>query len=154
MFHAFPKRLTASLLVILFVLSLVFVASAQFGAGTIHASAHSAAALVDVEDNDLPHGSYNNHLIHLHPASQILASTIHFSVTGGGLPTGATLTFYSDLQGRCTSNDLDGATVVVTGDGSFPPQPFTADGCKVGNYLIEAIDPLNRVYNAVLTISS
>ncbi len=152
--HLTPKRLVACLLTTLLVLSLVFVAAASIGAGNHTASAHSTVASTDVEDNDLPHGSYNNHLIHLHPSSQTFAATINFNVTGGGLPTGATLTFFSDLDGRCTSNTVDGSTVVVTGDGSFPPQIFSADNCKVGNYLIEAIDTLGRVYDAILTVSS
>ena len=148
------KRVTA---LFLLALALSLIVGITVRGGSAPASAHvthSAVAATDVEDNDLPRGSYNNHLIHLHPASQILAPTIHFNVTGGGLPTGATLEFYSDFGGRCASNTLDGSSVVVSGDGSFPPQNFSATGCPVGNYLVEAIDPLNRVYTAILTISS
>src|SRR2546430_1601877 len=100
-------RFATFLLLGILALSLV-VGIATHGTGT--AGAHTASprsVAVTAEDNDFP-SSWTNHRVHLRP-SGTHAGTFGLSVSGNGLPHGATLTLYADIAVRGGSDGgLDG----------------------------------------------
>jgi len=144
------------------ILALVALSTALFFGGVFGPSiSHAATGTISATSTSgsFPPG-WRNHHLHINPSRLAFDMTdINFTLTGDGLPPLVTLTFISDLGmgvagERCASNTIDGTTVLVSVDGKFPPQPESAKGCHVGEYLIEAIDPLYHVYPAILTISS
>ncbi len=156
MFHRMnrPTRILLAIVGVCFSLALFFGVAAQRVPG---ASAHQAVAFTDVEDNDIPTGSYTNHDIHLHPAGQPLNGIITFSVSGHGLPDLTKLSFRSDFNtgavpSRCAGDTIDAAVVTTDNFGNFATGPFTATGCVTGQYFIEATDG-HHVWNAFLSLT-
>src|SRR5260221_11271421 len=153
MLRTTPKRLTACLLTALLVLSFAFVAAAQFGPLTSHASAHSTVVATDVEDNDLP-GSYVNNKIQLHPSSHAHGS-IPLTITGDGLTPGDHLVLGTDMSIRCSSDGgISGTTETVDSFGDISDGTFTIFCARASTYLVVAIDITNnKVYNAILPLT-
>lgn len=142
MFHAFPKRLTACLFAGLLVLSLVFVAAIQFGAGSHSASAHSAVAQVTI-----PHISWS----HSHENGPTFSNTL----TGRGFPQDdmdldIAYSIDAELGGVC--QHVTAGPINIGVDGTF----FLSvefENCKGNNNISASVSDDQHLNHAVFHIN-